>query len=548
MYRILLVDNEPIILDGLYHLFLEIEHLELDIYKAYSSSEALKQLSKNRMDIAFLDIQMPGMNGLELQKSIIEQWPWCKIIFLTGFNDSNYMQSAIRSGVVDYVLKTEGDERILETLDKAVEQIKKESVNERFIVQAKQELSLARPMLQKEFISEYLYGERGYQESMEHKLLELHIPLTITQPLYQILGRVDEWPASINHAEKTLMLYAINNIIQEYLSSLNMYGLAYDKMHFVCLLQPKALNPGAAADVKVEWESSLSYVNGMLDSIQNTCKQLLKLPISLMSLGMPSAWQDVSRDFNHLRREMGKGLGLGQEVILTALAANQLSERSNRALRSNTHPYKLLESYLDSGNEQDFSELCTTMLQNAYGSVEHYPNYMEVYYGIANLLLAALNRRELSATLYDSRQLDKLMQVDAHITWRAAAEYIIGLAKQMLQSAREDQKGESNAITDRINAYIGEHLQDDLSLNKLSEVVFLNPAYLSRLYKQTVGLGLAEYISNQRMEKALDLLRGTSLKIQAIAGEIGLETGYFIKMFKKYMKLTPQEYRESLGK
>ncbi len=101
MYRILIVDNEPIIVDGLYHLFLEVGHLELDVHRAYSSAQALKLLEKHKIDIAFLDIHMPGMNGLDLQKKMQERWRKCKVIFLTGFNDFSYAQSALRHGVVD---------------------------------------------------------------------------------------------------------------------------------------------------------------------------------------------------------------------------------------------------------------------------------------------------------------------------------------------------------------------------------------------------------------------------------------------------------------
>ena len=62
LYRILIVDNESIIVDGLYHLFLGVDHHELDIYKAYSSSEALQQMAKNKIDIA-LPMALSGRHG-----------------------------------------------------------------------------------------------------------------------------------------------------------------------------------------------------------------------------------------------------------------------------------------------------------------------------------------------------------------------------------------------------------------------------------------------------------------------------------------------------
>lgn len=80
-YRILIVDDEPFIVNGLAELCLGAEFLELEVYKAYSSSEALGWLKRAKMDIVLSDIKMPGLNGLALQKEISRQWPHCKVIF-----------------------------------------------------------------------------------------------------------------------------------------------------------------------------------------------------------------------------------------------------------------------------------------------------------------------------------------------------------------------------------------------------------------------------------------------------------------------------------
>ena len=56
-------------------------------------------------DILFLDIQMPGMSGIELAETIVRRGYPCKIVFLTGYDDFSYAQQAIRYGVMDYLLK-----------------------------------------------------------------------------------------------------------------------------------------------------------------------------------------------------------------------------------------------------------------------------------------------------------------------------------------------------------------------------------------------------------------------------------------------------------
>lgn len=66
MYRLLIVDDEEIIVNGLYEILNSIKEAELDIYKAYSGEEAIHWLSRTRMDIVLSDINMPEINGIEL--------------------------------------------------------------------------------------------------------------------------------------------------------------------------------------------------------------------------------------------------------------------------------------------------------------------------------------------------------------------------------------------------------------------------------------------------------------------------------------------------
>jgi two-component system, response regulator YesN len=70
MYRLLIVDDEPYIVDWVYELFQQNQELDLDIYKAYSGLEALDLLSRAKVDIVLTDIRMSDMDGLQLLEEI----------------------------------------------------------------------------------------------------------------------------------------------------------------------------------------------------------------------------------------------------------------------------------------------------------------------------------------------------------------------------------------------------------------------------------------------------------------------------------------------
>ena len=81
MYRILIVDDEPYVVDWLSSLLEMKTEFELDICLAYSAEEALNWLKRAKIDIIITDIQMPEMSGIELAQEVRKNWPQCKVIF-----------------------------------------------------------------------------------------------------------------------------------------------------------------------------------------------------------------------------------------------------------------------------------------------------------------------------------------------------------------------------------------------------------------------------------------------------------------------------------
>ncbi|OXM83555.1 response regulator [Paenibacillus rigui] len=92
--------------------------------------------------------------------------------------------------------------------------------------------------------------------------------------------------------------------------------------------------------------------------------------------------------------------------------------------------------------------------------------------------------------------------------------------------------------------YIRTHYQEELSLEKVASIVYLNPAYFSQLFKQKTGQGFKDYIIQLRMERAKELLRDPYLKIADIAERVGYQDmRHFTQVFRKKLTVTPTEYR-----
>ncbi|WP_274649560.1 response regulator [Paenibacillus humicola] len=105
--------------------------------------------------------------------------------------------------------------------------------------------------------------------------------------------------------------------------------------------------------------------------------------------------------------------------------------------------------------------------------------------------------------------------------------------------------GENNVVS-RVQAYITDHLNHDLSLDSLARKFYLNPSYLSRIFHRQTGEPLSRYIERSKMECAKKRLADPKLKVYEVAELAGYRNpNYFAKVFRKMYGISPQQYRMS---
>ena len=115
MTKILLVDDEPLLLESL-EIILSMSGDYTIIGKAGNGVEALDILSKDIPDLMLVDLNMPGMGGIELIPKVHNEHPQIKIIVLTTFYDEKSISHAIAGGACGYLLKDSGKDAILNAI------------------------------------------------------------------------------------------------------------------------------------------------------------------------------------------------------------------------------------------------------------------------------------------------------------------------------------------------------------------------------------------------------------------------------------------------
>ena len=120
MYRVLVADDEPIERMIVGRTIKKYFSGQLEVVEAVNGREAAKFFTEKDCKIALLDIEMPGVNGLEAAEQIREKDRDCSIIFLTAFDEFSYAKRAISVHALDYLLKPTGETQILSVLDRCI--------------------------------------------------------------------------------------------------------------------------------------------------------------------------------------------------------------------------------------------------------------------------------------------------------------------------------------------------------------------------------------------------------------------------------------------
>ncbi|MGZ9586604.1 response regulator transcription factor [Paenibacillus marinisediminis] len=549
----LIVDDFPVIVEGLMNMFGK-KKPELELHQAYSAHQALEVLNRIRIDIVLSDIRMPGMEGTELLNEIKRRWPMCKVIFLTSFDDFHYIKHAISGGGFDYLLKTESDDGIVRSIDKAIMELDEQAAANQRLLEANHQSKRAVSLLQQQYINTLLRGRAPVSESsLRAKLREMEMGLSAERPVYLLLERIDSWGGKGAGADRKLMLYAVQNIAAERLQlAAKLASAEVDGSNVAWLLQPAGSHGETDEDSQDEAEETwFERVFGELDTIQANCRETIDLAVSFAISPVAVRWESLSGAYDALLSLLWGEQGARSEVKLRGSAELSTPRSSFEAARTKLANRKmkkigLLGHHLENGGKADFISLLDEIIDHAADENRSGFVKLEVYHGLASVFLSYLNQYPLDGKLATQIGLDRLSHADVNLSWEELRSYFRKLAELLFDNHDQPAIEDEHVVVLQINEYIDSHLAGDVSLAKLAGIVHLNPSYLSRLYKRTSGIGLSEYINMARIEKAKELLKYSVYKIYEISAMVGYDSRLsFIRFFKANMGITPQEYRDS---
>ncbi len=549
MIRLLIVDDEQIIADGLFETLQQLGHLELDLHKAYSGMDALKLLHDARFDVVLSDIRMPGMNGLELLRHIRSTWADCRVVFLTGFNDFDYVYEAIQNQGVHYLLKTEGYPKLISVIESVVEDVRASRQWSELVVEVNEQMEAASQVLQKEYLLRLAGGDSA--ANRETQFVQLKLPLNPQLPILLLAGKIrTNRDGELDYTGRSRLGYSIQLIVERHLSPAMTVKSAIDDLNrLVCFLQPQISSLDAEGAEKAFEKISL-FAAGMLDVIQQAIELSVQVPVSFAIADRSVSWDEAGRAFARLQYALDYRTSIDAEMIVTV---DQTSEDDSRSGADNEEVRLILNKLgrMDACLDEGRAEEALTLLSQAKDVVARLPSddvgmSMEIYYRIALSLLSYMNRTGIAGRREEEVDLSRLLRAEGPDSLPFAIEYAARLIPELLELRQHERDRSASQVINRIKDYIADNLAGDVSLTRLADIVYFNPAYLSRLFKKTTGITIVDYVHELRMKKAIFLLEDTDMKIQDISETVGFTSATnFTRFFRKYAKSTPYEYRDA---
>lgn len=502
--KILIADDEDYTREGLLEEIAWEEFGIDEIMQAVNGEEALKIVKWFRPDIVISDIRMPKMDGIAFAEELLALNPQSKLIFISGYMETEYLKSAIRLSVIDFIEKPIDVEQIRSALGRAVEEIARErrnreadEVNREFLQQKLFELLAHRDS--DERTVQKLAGEVGFPLTGEYLCMAVQFPRSrhtcgeeLEQVLEMILGIEGKAVGVWQEESRLEAILAYSERIRYRLAPL--YGRILERW------------PDCKVAVGIEADD--------YRSIHNSCKTA--------RAAMNCAFYQPDRRMFEIdetilqKRFMEPGI-YGAFLRVLPEGPKRMSEW-----------FQSLFGDLASRKYYQKEQVCTLMISLLTAVLRQYPEVCD--------RLPGLGGEE---------------QLQAHILGMDSLREIQDFMEQVLGCVQEREEALSGygrvirGVLDYIAAHYGE---EDLSTAQIAEHFHFSPAYLNVLFKQEMKMTLKQYLSNYRLERAKKLLEQDYMKITEIAVRCGYaNANYFAKVFRDSTGMTPVEYRERRG-
>lgn len=547
LYRALIVDDEPHVVDALWDILDSQIHLPIDIYAAYNGKLAIEMIKKGRFDLIITDIKMPEKSGIDLLEYAHRLWPMCKIILLTAHAQFSYAYEAIKNSAFSYILKTESDERIISEVKRAISSINLEqnkSAKDLSIVSQIDEMN-------NRLIDKLLHDLYMSQKDVKWTLSMLGFE-GIDNDLYLIAGKIHQTENKmeenrIKGQDAAKEFFDTKKVINHYFNQwFNHSVLLLNRGNkLLWFVQPKTEPEHKGKQVELLHTSQ--WLNGLLETIQESCQISTKLDVSFVarpvkqtSMNVALTYKQIDSTFLQINNTTPYVYTFRQLSGFSPYDVNQLPLLSEF---SNPVDHTLVEALVNRDKNtfwHRYNEI-THMNQVNFENTHQYKLCLDK---ILHSVLTVIQQEKL----YQNKRVADCYESIFHF-WEYAtlSDYEVKM-KDLIDTLFDAINIDDNELTCQtinfLKKYVDDHITEDVSLMQLSSVTGYNANYLSRLFHEQTGQLLNRYIALKKIELIKTFMSDANRTIEQVIRDSGFNSrSYFNRFVKKETNMTPKEFR-----
>ncbi|WP_020617865.1 response regulator [Paenibacillus daejeonensis] len=534
MFRILLVDDELLVRNDLRYLLDYSRHGFEICGEAHDGEMALSMIKSSPPDIAILDVNMPGMSGVELNRTIKEHYPSVQTIMLSSYDDYDYVRDCLKVGSIDYLLKHRLDgEMLLSLLQKAV-RVQREAVAGAGVMADGPAVVEEPPAFREEAI------RQGITAIIRGKGAE-------ADELQAGGGRHGLYPEAALYTAATLQIVPF----------LLLTEANTDVQTNRLVRQAVDLMQQSLGDIR---ERTATYVENGRIAVVFSCRDrsehaaaseaarsMSKLSHSLeMYLNLKSIYA-VGHACGSLAK-LGESYAAAERALDASSGLKTGSGKRHAALTIEEQKQLLIAiERLDGVAAQ-------RLIGSVFEPLQGLPLHSHTVQGIVRELLQigdkALKKGSPSPAgasemerLPLRSELSRLSTVAELMAWlQLYYDSLLALLKERL-AAGVYSRHVSQAI-----AFILDRYTTHVTLELAAGFIGLNASYLSRIFKEETKSTFSEYVNRVRVDAAQKLLESGQYSMKQISDLVGFSThNYFFKVFKEATGMTPQAYWNRYG-
>lgn len=515
MYRVLIVDDEPIISSGI-HAFIDWEKEEMSAeHGCANGAEALAALETRHFDILITDIKMPLLNGLQLIRQALALYPLLKVILISNYSDFEYVKEGLKLGAVDYLLKlTLNRDDLLAVLKRCISMIEEERRKDCELIH---------------FREGALYRERkSVEQEIKRLIAQEQLPLSSADwargwleeryiCAYLMLDGAEEWIENHGYLYVQMLLEDLQESFYVKVSEGAAMLVSENSMF---LLFPD--REGEEEKRLLQWKQSLETEWGISTSVGFVIEQ-----------GICSILHGFFSSRSACQKRFFEGIG-GLYRMNGSEEGNEQSLTDLEGQRDWTPFYEIIRNGDPVSIAADFALEQWKRGEQTPDQVKHEACY---------LISRVHELHEETGSLLPE-QLDLLQRAE---TLEQLASDLIGLMEEIVKPVIPNltNSGYGGQMIIKALKYIADHYTENLTLQSVADIVHLNKSYFSLLFKKQTGRNFIDYIIELRIREAKRLLAQSESRIYDVAGAAGFkDVKYFSRMFKKATGLTPVEYRD----